>query len=67
MKMNIIDFVNRLEEDAKIESQVYEGNDTVNFSYALGWLTGSFKSALIELELSDEQMAKLKAIADQLT
>lgn len=65
--MNIIEFVNTLEEDAKIESRVYEGNDTVNYGYALGWLTGSFKSALIELELSDEQMAKLEAIARQLT
>lgn len=64
--MNIIEFVNTLEEDAKLESKVYEGNDTINYGYALGWLTGSFKSALIELELTDEQMAKLDTIASQL-
>jgi hypothetical protein len=64
--MNIIEFVNTLEKDAVVESQVYEGNDTTNYQYAFGWLTGSFKSALIELELTDEQMANLDTIASRL-
>ena len=60
--MNIIDFVNTLEEDAKLQSKRFEGTDNVNYSYAFGWLTGTFKSTLIQLELSDEQLARLNDI-----